>query len=42
MFRRCAYNLVVRSATPAKVAGAVRGQFRELDPNLPLTALRVE
>jgi putative ABC transport system permease protein len=36
-----AYDLVVRSATaPAQIAGAVRGQFRELDPSLPLFTIR--
>jgi putative ABC transport system permease protein len=36
-----AYDLVVRSAVaPAQIAGAVRGQFRELDPNLPLFTVR--
>jgi putative ABC transport system permease protein len=36
-----AYDLVVRSAAaPAQIAGAVRGQFRELDPNLPLFTVR--
>jgi putative ABC transport system permease protein len=36
-----AYDLVVRSAAaPAQVTGAVRGQFRELDPNLPLFTIR--
>jgi len=36
-----AYDLVVRSAPPpAQIAGAVRGQFHELDPNLPLFTVR--
>jgi putative ABC transport system permease protein len=35
-----AYDLVVRSAAAAQIAGAVRGQFRELDPNLPLFTVR--
>ena len=36
-----AYDLVVRSAAaPAQIASAVRGQFRELDPNLPLFTVR--
>jgi putative ABC transport system permease protein len=36
-----AYDLVVRSATgPAQIAAAVRGQFRALDPNLPLFTIR--
>jgi putative ABC transport system permease protein len=34
------YDLVVRSAAAAQIAGAVRGQFRELDPNLPLFTVR--
>ncbi len=36
-----AYDLVVRSAAaPTQIAGAVRGLFRELDPNLPLFTIR--
>jgi putative ABC transport system permease protein len=36
-----AYDLVVRSAAaPTQLIGAVRGQFRELDPNLPLFTVR--
>jgi putative ABC transport system permease protein len=36
-----AYDLVVRSATgPAQIAAAARGQFRALDPNLPLFTIR--
>ncbi len=35
-----AYDLVIRSAAAAQIAGAVRGQFRELDPNLPLFTVR--
>ncbi|MBO0857191.1 MAG: FtsX-like permease family protein [Chloracidobacterium sp.] len=36
-----AYDLVIRSAaSPAQVAEAVRGQFRELDPNQPLFTVR--
>jgi putative ABC transport system permease protein len=35
------YDLVVRSAAPpAQVAGSVRGQFSELDPNLPIFTVR--
>ncbi len=35
------YDLVVRSAaTPAQLISAVRGQIRELDPNLPLFTVR--
>jgi putative ABC transport system permease protein len=35
------YDLVVRSASaPTQLISAVRGQFRELDPNLPLFAVR--